>query len=98
MRLHVGEALGRGTTLDRREHFLLDIDGVDDSIRTNTTREANREPAAAGTDVANDRGVGDAELVHDFVRVLPHVAIGGFEEPEVLRREQSSVRGGSRHL
>jgi hypothetical protein len=35
--------------------------------------------------------VGDAERVHDLIRLLPGGTIGGFEQPEILRWEQLTV-------
>jgi len=45
------------------------------------------EPGA-GADVGDRRAVRDSKRVHDLIRLLPRIAIGAFEQPEVLRREQ----------
>ena len=44
---------------DRLEHLRLDVFGVDEAVRADAAREAEREPAAAGAEVGDDRAVGD---------------------------------------
>ena len=43
-----------------------------------------REPAAAGAEIGDDRAVGDLQRVHDQIGLLPLIAIGRFEQPEIL--------------
>ena len=54
------------------------------AVRPDAAREPDREPAAAGAEVGDDRAVGDAERVHDLIGLLPLLAIGRFEQAEIL--------------
>ena len=72
---------------DRFDHQRLDVFGVDHAVRSDAPREPDREPAAAGAEVGDDRAVGDLQRIHDQIRLLPLVAVGRFEQAEILRRE-----------
>ena len=50
-------------------------------------------PRSATTDA-----VGDPQRVHDLIGLLPLVAIGRFEQPEILRREQSALAASAAAL
>jgi hypothetical protein len=76
---------------DGVEHLSLHVLCVHNSVRTHTARQARREPAGPGADVGYVGAVGDAERVHDLIRLLPGGTIGRFEQPEILRRKQLAV-------
>ena len=89
--LHVPQAFTLNATLDRLDHLPLHVLGVDAAVGAHTPRETDREPAAARTDVGDERPVTDPERVHDAARLLPCVPVRPFEQAEVARGEQPAV-------
>src|SRR5207237_285221 len=87
-RPHVEKVFALDALPDRFDHRALDVLRVHDSIWTDAASEVQCEPAAAGTDVRDDRSIRDAERVHDLLRLLPLVAIRRFEQPEILCFEE----------
>src|SRR5690606_872577 len=81
-RPYVLQLLTFDAPLDGLEHLRLDVFGVDDAVRADTAREANREPAAAGAEVGDARAFGDAQGVHDLFGFLPRIALGPFRSEE----------------
>src|SRR5690606_22681367 len=92
-RPYVLQLLTFDAPLDGLEHLRLDVFGVDDAVRADTAREANREPAAAGAEVGDARAFGDAQGVHDLFGFLPRIAVGPFERAEIFRWEEPAVPG-----
>ena len=90
-RLHVLQPFARDAAANRFEHLPLDVLRVDDAVGPDAARQLNREPAGAGADVGDRRAVRDPQRVHDLVGLLPRVAIGPFEQAEILRRKQPAV-------
>ena len=74
--------------VDHLDHLRLDVLRVDDAVRADPARQPHREPAAARAEIGHDGAISDPERVHDLFGLIPVVAIGCFERPEVLRREQ----------
>ncbi len=70
----------------------LDVLGVDAPVRADALGEPQREPAAGGAELGDLRAFSDADRVHDLIGLLPLIAIGRLEQPEILRAEQTGVR------
>ena len=79
------EAFVLQSPVDRLDHLRLNVLRVHQAVRSHAPRQANREPAAAGAEIRDHGAVGDAERVHDQIGLVPLVAIGRFEQAEILR-------------
>src|SRR6187401_2805348 len=66
---------------------------MDDAVGADAASEPHREPAAARADVRDLRAIGNAELVHHLLGLLPLVAIRAFEQAQFLRLEEWCVSG-----
>jgi hypothetical protein len=93
-RADVPQVLALHAAGDRFDHLPLNVLGIDDAVRADAAREVHREPAPGRADFRDDGALGDEERVHDLIRLLPLLAIGRFEEPQVERIEQVAVRPG----
>jgi len=60
--------------------------------RATAPREPRGEPAAAGADVGDARSVGNAQLVHHPIGLLPLLAVGVLQEAEGFRPEETALR------
>src|SRR5262249_14919087 len=63
----------------------------DEPVRSDPPREAQREPSARGAELGHHSTFGNADRVHDLLRLLPLVAIRRLEQPEILRLEQTPL-------
>ena len=88
-RSDVRQVLALRAPADQLDHLRLDVLGVHDAVRADAAGELDREPAAARPEIGDDGAVGDPSVVHDQFGRLPLIAIGRFEQPEILRREQA---------
>ena len=86
----VGEAAVVQVYADGFDHLRLHVLGVHDPVWPDAAREPQREPAAPGAQIGDDRTVRDAERVHDLIGLLPGLTIGGVEQAEILGREQAA--------
>ena len=84
----VGVALALHAALDGLDHQSLHIDRVHSAVRADAPREPDREPSAARSEVGDDGAFRDVQRIHHLIGLLPRLAIGRFEQSEILRSEQ----------
>ena len=78
-------------TTDRFQHLELHVFRVHDATRSDAARQLEREPPASGTEVGNGRAVGDQQRVENQFGLLPLLAVGRFDQAEILRREEPGL-------
>src|SRR6476661_1465140 len=79
------------TAIDDLDHLRLNIFRIHDAIWSNAAREADFHPSAASSYIGDRSAVGDADGIHDLFRLRPVLAIGRFQQTEILRGKKSRV-------
>src|SRR5688572_3017017 len=91
----VEQSLPADPALDGFEHRLLNVFGVHDAVRPHPAGEPYCKEAGASADVRHRVALGNVQLVHDEVRLLPRGAVGTLEQAEVRYGKQPFLpRGG----